>query len=281
MWLCPVCKQSLHPVEGCFGCDNGHCHDLAKEGYLNLLLSHQRKSSNPGDNKEMIMARRQFLNQGHYQKLAEFVAAMIVQHSQENMCLLDIGCGEGYYTRYFADAVAIQNTLWIGGIDISKEAIKRAAKSYSDRVDFAVASNVQLPLADQSMSIVTEIFAPDYPQEISRVLKDDGLFIHVTPGAGHLYSLREMIYDTPQKHPPASMITTSLTVVEQHELAFDLHLAQNDDIANLLKMTPYYWQVNAQRQQKILSVSELNTEASFVITLYKKGDDNKSDALLL
>jgi len=271
LWLCPVCKQSLLHLDNSLRCDNGHLFDIAKEGYINLLLSHQRNSNNPGDNREMVIGRREFLNQGHYQPLAEFISGLILQHTAKDsaIALLDIGCGEGFYTTFLANAIKENKIQWIGGIDISKEAIKQAAKRRHPEVDFAVASNINIPIADNALSMVTEIFAPDCPQEIARILKKDGLFIHVTPGEDHLFSLREMVYDTPQKHQLKPMTDPSFTLLEQHHLRFELNLGNSTDVGNLLRMTPYYWQLDESRQQQILSTEALSTEASFVITVYQ------------
>ena len=89
--LCPVCKKILYPQEKSCRCENGHCFDYAKEGYLNLNLHNSR---NTGDNQEMIRARKRFLEKGYYSFLRDAVNDLL----DEDDALIDLACGEGYYT---------------------------------------------------------------------------------------------------------------------------------------------------------------------------------------
>lgn len=41
MKICPVCKEKLVRENKTYKCINNHCFDMAKQGYLNLLLSNQ------------------------------------------------------------------------------------------------------------------------------------------------------------------------------------------------------------------------------------------------
>ena len=125
-WRCPVCHLPLVLHQSTYSCSNQHSYDRAKEGYVNLLLAHRKKSADPGDTKAMLMSRRLFLEQGHYQPLALALAQHIqTANLTPQSVLLDIGCGEGYYLQQ----IATQNpelTIW--GIDIARDAARMAAK---------------------------------------------------------------------------------------------------------------------------------------------------------
>jgi len=70
--ICPFCQSELLATEHkSYACENNHNFDLSKEGYLNLLPVNQKSSKDPGDNKMMISARREFLELGHYDPLIE------------------------------------------------------------------------------------------------------------------------------------------------------------------------------------------------------------------
>lgn len=101
---------------------------MAKEGYINLLPVQYKRSRDPGDSAEMMQARRAFLDAGHYQPLRDAIVAQLRGCLNEHAtAVLDIGCGEGYYTHAFADALPVVTTF---GLDVSKVAIKAAAKRY-------------------------------------------------------------------------------------------------------------------------------------------------------
>lgn len=119
---CPNCRGKLSCIETRFLCPNNHCFDIAREGYVNLLLPNQKKSKNPGDDKVMINARQEYLNNGYYQCLRDKICEIINRSSAE--VILDAGCGTGYYTNTIDS-----NKHQICGVDISKYAIKTAAKN--------------------------------------------------------------------------------------------------------------------------------------------------------
>ena len=139
MYRCPLCQLNLQSVASGYQCANRHQFDRAKEGYVNLLPVQQKKSLDPGDSADMILARRNFLEAGFYQPLSDAVNAMLfaVLKSSALPTLLVIGCGEGYYsnrlqrflqTQQVTDLNTTTPAVCLYGIDISKAAIKAAAK---------------------------------------------------------------------------------------------------------------------------------------------------------
>ena len=127
-YQCPLCSQSLSLNAHSWVCENNHHFDCAKEGYVNLLPVQFKRSKEPGDSNEMISARREFLDAGFYQPMRDKVADLMKTLLNENNCaILDIGCGEGYYTEHFYQELKSKNTQ-VYGLDVSKVAIKYAAK---------------------------------------------------------------------------------------------------------------------------------------------------------
>lgn len=179
-FTCPLCHQPLTQINNSVICPQRHQFDVAKEGYINLLPVQHKRSRDPGDSAEMMQARRAFLDAGHYQPLRDAVINLLRERlDQSATAILDIGCGEGYYTHAFAEALPGVTTF---GLDVAKTAIKAAAKRYS-QVKFCVASSHRLPFADASMDAVIRIYAPCKAQELARVVKPCG---HLRSVAGYV-----------------------------------------------------------------------------------------------
>lgn len=156
---CPLCHAPLTYSDKRYTCPQGHQFDQAKEGYVNLLPVQHKRSRDPGDSAEMMRARRAFLDAGHYLPLRETVAQRLNDILPASAtAMLDIGCGEGYYTARFAE-VAREKGAQTFGLDVSKVAIRAAARRYTD-VTFCVASSHRLPFDDASMDAVIRIYAP-------------------------------------------------------------------------------------------------------------------------
>ena len=274
LWRCPVCREPLDAEARTLRCANGHAFDRAKEGYFNLLPANQKRSQEPGDAKAMIRSRREFLDRGYYQPLAQHLASLCEEAFRQRdetgeFRLLDSGCGEGYYTAQVADALAagVRPGLQVAGSDIAKEAVRLAAKRHRG-VHYAVAGSHALPVADASLDLILCVFAPHYPEELKRALKPGGLFLLVTPGPRHLHALRARVYDTPKEHTPATTGIDGLHHIERHELRFDLTIDHPGDPARLLAMTPYYWHASEEKQARIAALERLDTEADFLIDRY-------------
>ncbi|MAA63070.1 MAG: rRNA (guanine-N1)-methyltransferase, partial [Idiomarina sp.] len=124
---CPIEHSPLQLVGGSWRCENGHSYDVAKQGYVNLLPVQNKRSKDPGDSKAMVQARREFLDQGYYQPLAQVLADTVF--AQGEQAVLDAGCGEGYYLRYLVEQAEQNGTdLCMAALDISKWAVQAAAK---------------------------------------------------------------------------------------------------------------------------------------------------------
>ncbi|MGB5854312.1 MAG: 23S rRNA (guanine(745)-N(1))-methyltransferase [Oceanisphaera sp.] len=271
-YQCPLCHHALITRSGGFECENNHQFDSAKEGYVNLMPVQHKRSKQPGDNVDMMQARRRFLAAEQYHQMREAVAELCLKYTENTpRQILDIGCGEGYYTAYIANKLAEQsNCATCYGLDISKVAIRYAAKRYTSKyMQFCVASSHRLPFANNSLDAVVRIYAPCQEQELERVLTAQGVIITVTPAARHLYQLREQVYSDVHLHDEAAEAIAGFELVEESKLGYDMNLTgeQADD---LLQMTPFAWKANEELRTQLRAAPELICETDFMIRVYKR-----------
>jgi 23S rRNA (guanine745-N1)-methyltransferase len=266
VWKCPACATALILQEKTWSCLNGHSYDVAKEGYVNLLLVQQKNSKQPGDNKEMVNGRRAFLEQGYYQPLADAIANLFIQHltslkGQKDVSFFDAGCGEGYYMGQVGESChQTDSQIEYSGLDISKFAVQKAAKKYPKN-HFAVASSFQLPLLNNSQDTVLQIFAPSSEQEVHRVLKTGGIWITVNPASQHLQQIKQALYDNPTEHKSRKFMPEGFALSHQSHLSFTFELTDASQRENLLMMTPYYWTATEQKKQDLINnLSEVTTD---------------------
>lgn len=251
-FLCPHCGQRLDDVAGGAQCANGHRFDRARDGYLHLLPAGRLKGRPAGDDEPMVRARRAFFDAGHYRPVMDAVADQIVgglaaRAEGAAIHVLDAGCGEGAYLAAVTDRVD-GSVGW--GIDVSKPAVRLAAKRYKAH-RYAVASSYRLPFADATLDAVVTVFAPRHFPELFRVLRPDGIVVVASPGPEHLDGLKALLYDEPRTHDVKAHVSgDGEPAPEQVErVRFDLHLADPSDVVNLLQMTPYWWHARPEHQR--------------------------------
>lgn len=196
--LCPVCSHPLKQLAGGAGrqsrlaCPNGHTFDAARQGYYNLLVG--KGSPFEPDSAAMVASRFDFLGNGYYGPLAQALAAAVVPHlPEEGAVVLDSGTGTGHYLREILDAAAVQGRKAAAvGLDISKFALRRAARLNPEAVNLVWDIWKPFPVAGNSVDAVTVVFAPRNPAEFSRILRPGGLLAVVTPRGGHLGEIAAM-----------------------------------------------------------------------------------------
>lgn len=233
-------------------CNNGHCYDLAKEGYVNLLISNKNGDMR-GDSKDSARARHALLQKGYYSCLRDAISERC------NGTVLDICCGEGYYDEYDGELL---------GFDISKEMVRLASKSRKNHTYF-VANLSNIPIADSSIDTALHLFAPFNEKEFSRVLKDNGTLYSVIPGENHLIEMKSIIYDTPYKNDEKAPSTELLTLVSKTKITDTVDI-NGDDLKQLFAMTPYYYRTSKDDIAKLDTVDSLMLTVDFVILEYKK-----------
>ncbi len=274
IYSCPVCREPLTADGRSLKCINRHTYDIAREGYVNLLLANQKRSQEPGDNQKMISHRRQFFATGLYEPLSDainqVVATFLAEQGRESRFnLLDSGCGEGYFLHRLGAFLRMGErpySLW--GVDISKFAIKAAARQ-DKSANWAVASSYDLPVLPDSLNFILNIMAPFSQEEFGRVLRGDGRILVITPGPNHLFSLRQKIYETPQKHEMPDDALPGFQRIQSDRVQYTREM-QNEEIVNLFVMTPYSWNASQSTREKIMALAQLKLDVDFVLTLFQK-----------
>lgn len=262
--MCPVCREALSLSDKTWRCINNHSYDVAKQGYVNLHVVQHKHSKNPGDTPESVQARRTFLSAGFYAPLRQAVVDRIRTLKIEN--LLDIGCGEGYYT----DAMQ-KEVLQCVGVDIAKNAVQVAAKR-NKQVTWIVATGATLPVLNASIDLCTSLFSPIPQDEILRVLKPQGYLMVVTPAPEHLYAMREGLFDEVNPHEPhkfVEQLQTHFELIEQPiiETTFDLNQVE---LKSLIAMTPYAYKAKAEKRLALEAQEKTSLKAAFQILIFKK-----------
>ena len=257
---CPVCGGGMRVNANTLSCERGHAFDVAKEGYVNLLRS-GKSGDRIGDDKLSARCRRDFLNKGYYKPLQEYLRSLF---SQRHGSVLDICCGEGYYTS----ALAENENLQVYGFDISREMVRLAAKRGGAAC--FVANLASIPVADRSFDYAVHLFAPFQEAEFSRILKDSGHLYTVVPGSHHLYGLKQRLYETPYVNDEKLPETNCLKLLSKTKLSADITLTSQEDIDAVFRMTPYYFHTAAKDKEKLKCINTLETKIEFVIGEYGK-----------
>jgi len=271
-YTCPICQSPLHLHQASKGyyCHNKHHFDLAKEGYLNLLPVQHKKSKEPGDSRAMMRARRNFLEAEFYLPLAKALSNMIDKQRQNesHMRILDMGCGEGYYSRQIEKHCHDSHDIDLHGIDIAKNAIFAAAKK-QPKSRFIVASNKSMPYTDGYFDLILRVYAPSNDAETIRLIKPNGLLLLVTPGPRHLWQLKEFIYKEVNQHTIEVPLPAGFEQIESQSIKYTIQPNQDQRMA-LLQMTPFAWRAKGEIQNRIQRAKGLEIETDFIITLAKK-----------
>ena len=262
--MCPVCREALSLSSKTWRCVNNHSYDVAKQGYVNLHVVQHKHSKNPGDTPESVQARRTFLSAGYYAPLQQAVVDKIRELRIEN--LLDIGCGEGYYT----DAMQ-KEVLQCVGVDIAKNAVQVAAK-LNQAVTWVVGTGATLPVLDDSVDLCTSLFSPIPQEEILRVLKPKAYLMIVTPAPEHLYAMREGLFDEVKPHEPHKFVEQLETHFEliERPIVESIFSLEQDQLKNLIAMTPYAYKAKPEKRQALEQQEKIELKASFQIYIFQK-----------
>lgn len=269
-FCCPVCGGTLERNDKTLVCENAHSFDIAKKGYVNLLLSQSSKSKRHGDDSAMITARRDFLDLGYYLPLCDNVSDAAMKYIKSGDTLLDCGCGECYYTAALAEKAAARGVaLTVLGVDISRDALIYGAKRCS-AAELAVASVFSLPVADGGADMLLNMFAPCAADEYSRVLSPGGIMIHVYPRERHLFELKEAIYDTPYENDVETAGFPGFRLINEERVTYKFDMKNQNEIRWLFMMTPYYYKTSKEGQARAAALERLSVTADFAVAVYEK-----------
>jgi 23S rRNA (guanine745-N1)-methyltransferase len=270
---CPLDGTPLHYHGSAWRCASGHSFDIASQGYTNLLPVQNKRSRDPGDSKEMIAARRNFLTAGFYQPIAAAVSRAVLADLPADVSIscLDAGCGEGYYLRQLAAAMPEGQTLALLGLDISKWAVLSAAKQ-DKRPSWVVGSNANLPVLPGTLDRVLCMFGFPVYAEFARVLKPGGRLIQVDAGPDHLRELREIIYPSLKPERPADLHTPAgFSRLPTETLRFSIELTSAEQIADLLTMTPHLYRASAAGRAQAAALTALSLSVDVRLTGFERG----------
>ena len=261
--LCPICGNILNRTEHTYRCGAGHSFDIARQGYVHLLPVQQKHSLHPGDTREQVLSRREFLSAGYYAPIVKTLCDTAAEFSCQGP-VLDVGCGEGYYGTQLAQAINAELT----GLDISKEAVRCAAAKYKN-ARWLCGTAANLPIEDHSAGLIMSLFALTVPEEFHRVLRPDGLFFQVLAAQDHLLGLKSIIYpelklkekDTVPQEPGFQLVKT---IPIRFTFTVD-----GPQVGNLLSMTPHVYRISREGAQRLQQTQTLTDTASCVLNVYR------------
>ena len=261
--ICPVCGEKLNIAGSSYVCRNRHCFDIARQGYVNLLTVQQKHSLHPGDTKEQVLARRSFLDAGYYAPIADTLIETARSLGVTGN-LLDVGCGEGYYSARLAAELGLNLT----GMDISREAVRCAAGKYKT-AQWLCATASHIPVEDHSCQLLTSLFALTMPEEFRRVLRQDGFFFQVLAAEDHLLGLKNIIYDQLLlKEKDTVPDVPGFSLVKSIPIRFTFTV-EGEQVENLLAMTPHVFRIGKEGARRLKQAESLTDTASCVLNVFR------------
>lgn len=261
--LCPICREPLQKENNSLVCAHRHSYDIARQGYVNLLTVQQKHSLDPGDTQEQVMARREFLEAGFYAPISQALNQAALDYNAQGE-ILDVGCGEGYYSARLAQAMNAPLT----GLDISKEAVRCAAAKYK-AYTWLCTTAAHIPVPDGSVGTLSSLFALTLPGEFRRVLREDGIFLQVLAAEDHLLGLKSIIYDElTHKEKNTAPILPGFALLESREIRFPFTV-EGAQIGHLLSMTPHLFRIGKAGAQRLSETAVLCDTASCILNIYR------------
>lgn len=241
---CPLCESEMRVVDlSSLSCSNNHTFDFAKQGYVNLLT----QQSNSQYSKELFEARQKIINDTDlYREMHRTISTVIKENldpSKAPFLVVDLGCGEGSHLQRIIDEIESDVITGVG-LDIAKEGIVAAAKSYENPI-WLVGDLAKSPLADHSFHVILNILSPSNYKEFKRMVVQEGLVIKVVPGAHYLKELREALFENNDKKEYKNDETVSLfkehfKLIHNSKLNYT-KILKKEELHHLVRMTPLSW----------------------------------------
>ena len=262
--VCPLCGGTLQRQEKRYVCPDNHSFDIARQGYVHLLPVQNKHSRNPGDTREQVLSRRAFLESGCYAPIADALAEeakALNLHGE----ILDVGCGEGWYSAALAETLGLPLT----GLDISKEAVRCAAAKYKN-ARWLCATASHIPVPDGSAALLMSLFAITLPEEFHRVLEKDGYFFQVLAAQDHLLGLKSVIYPELKLREKDSVPELpGFELVKSRPIRFSFTV-EGAQIQNLFSMTPHVFRIGKEGADRLAKTDTLTDTASCVLNIYRR-----------
>ncbi len=191
--ICPHCGNLLLQGEQSVSCASGHSFDVARQGYVNLMVGAHRASDGATSySADFVEARRTAIERGFFAALVEDMARYLeTKFGHRLLTILDAGSGEGSFLDLLARALGNRgfDAPLALGVDLAVPGVKHAASRFREMA-WCVADLAKTPCRASSLDVVLNILSPANYAEFARILKPDGLVIKVVPTASHLREIR-------------------------------------------------------------------------------------------
>jgi len=245
----------------------GHCFDIARSGYINLLQPQDSRSRDPGDAAGAVAARRRLFDAGAGGALLETLAAQINDLDLPPRArTLDVGSGEGS----LLGALAARFDLDAAGVDLSARAVDLAARRHPDLLWLVANADRGLPCADGSLDLVLSITARRSPAECSRVLAPGGYLVVAVPAPDDLSELREAVLGSASREDRLAKLieehATHFVLVGQRE-SRERRIFSAVQLEDLLVST--YRGGRAGRRERVKELGDLAVTLSHAIVVFK------------
>lgn len=247
--LCPICGSHFHIQGNSLICENDHCYDFSKKGYINFVPTHQQDKEKY--NEALFEARKTILNAGFYRPVLERISSILTNtYADSPFTLLDVGCGEGYYSRSLSERFGKATII---GCDISRAAIISAAQS-SRQPLWMIANLKKLPIATQSINVLLDILTPADYTEFRRITGD--YLIKVIPGNDYLKEIRQAVAhnlsrgESYNNQEVVNHLHENISIMENQRLLYTLPLSSTESRA-FLRMTPLTFGFSNERLDQI------------------------------
>jgi len=275
IFMCPKCKGAMTFNDNkTLACESNHCFDIAKPGYLNLLLG----ASNIHYDKTLLESRNVVCNEGIFNPMIQKVSEIVESYfndQEKSIMLLDAGCGEGSHLESVLSILrnGSEKEYRGVGIDISKDAIKIAAREYIDNI-WAVADLANCPFKSDQFDVILNILSPSNYGEFDRILNPKGILIKVVPDHNYLAELRRHFYaDTDKEEYSNEKVVTlyeeNYEVVDRQNLSYEVQLDRST-LEHLIRMTPLSWGIAEEKIQEVLDTGLRSITMAFCILVGKK-----------
>lgn len=261
---CPFCRGAFSSGGAVLTCAAGHTFDIAREGYVNLTSAPASRLAS--DTKPMVDARRRILDSGLYDRIAHRLepAARSVA-SDRARDLVDLGCGPGYYLGQMISDLGDVRAV---GVDLSKDAIRAAARSVPSAAFVVGDVGTEIPVADDAFDLGISVFAPRAVTEWKRLLRPGGTMIVVMAGPRHLTQLIDR-YDLlkvgADKHERLldQLRHERFTIDDVARITYD-EGATAEQVLDLILMGPNYWHV---ARDETLETEAMDLAVDVVLTV--------------
>lgn len=276
IFKCPICdsKMDIRDLKSIV-CPNGHCFDISKKGYVNLL----QKSTKTKYDKELFKSRNIICKRGFFDPMLDEVGSIIKKGllgiALKEIKILDAGCGDGFHLGRIVNSLQKRTTLDLFGIgiDISKDGILAASKSYFDII-WCVADLANLPFINKQFDVILNILTPSNYGEFDRTLKDDGLLIKVVPGSGYLKEIRRIFYHETDKQTYSNtevieLFSNNFDILDTREITYN-KVMNKDELYHLIKMTPLSWSATNKKIKQAFDKKLKHITVDFTIIVGQK-----------